>query len=138
MEITEVRVKLNPKKDDHLRGFCTLTFENAFVVRDIKIIGGPQGVFVAMPSRKVMDHCPKCKNKNHLRARYCNHCGTKVHPNMYDEEGVKLFCDVAHPINAACRASVENAILQAFHDEEVLAKQPGYMPRFGDFDEAGD
>ena len=49
MDITEVRVKLMEDSDDRLRAFCSITFDNAFVVRDLKIIEGtianvpPQG-----------------------------------------------------------------------------------------------
>ena len=60
MEITEVRVKLVSNKDDRLKAFCSITMDNEFVVRDIKIIEGSGGYFVAMPSRKMSDHCEKC------------------------------------------------------------------------------
>ena len=36
------------------------------------------GLFVAMPSRKMSDHCNKCGGKNHLRAKYCNNCGGQL------------------------------------------------------------
>ena len=75
MEITEVRVKLVANKDDRLKGFCSMTLDNEFVVRDVKVIEGISGLFVAMPSRKMSDHCEKCGGKNHLRARFCNNCG---------------------------------------------------------------
>ena len=52
MRVTEVRVKLNMHSQDRLRGFCSITLDGCFVVRDIKIIEGPGGLFVAMPSRK--------------------------------------------------------------------------------------
>ena len=54
MEITEVRV--SPiEGDEKLKGFATVIFDNAFVVRDLKIINGQKGLFVAMPSRKMKD-----------------------------------------------------------------------------------
>lgn len=45
MNITEVRVKLVNEngENERLLGFCSVTFDNAFVVRDLKIIGGPKG-----------------------------------------------------------------------------------------------
>ena len=52
MEVTEVRIKLINNPEDRLRGFCSVTFDNCFVVRDLKIIEGNSGPFVAMPSRK--------------------------------------------------------------------------------------
>ncbi len=50
MDITEIRITL--REEDRLRGFANVTFDNAFVVRGIKIIQGTDGYFVAMPSRK--------------------------------------------------------------------------------------
>src|SRR3972149_2441691 len=81
MEITEVRVKLVANKDDRLKAFCSITMDNEFVVRDIKVIEGASGFFVAMPSRKMSDHCEKCGGKNHLRAKFCNNCGAALMEN---------------------------------------------------------
>ena len=58
MEITEVRVKLMDEPGERLQAFCSITFDDAFVVRDLKIIEGATGPFVAMPSRKLTAHCP--------------------------------------------------------------------------------
>ncbi|MCA9412036.1 MAG: septation regulator SpoVG [Candidatus Omnitrophica bacterium] len=55
MEITEVRVYPVNQNDDRLLAFATITFEHAFVVRDLRIIRGKNGLFVAMPSRKRHD-----------------------------------------------------------------------------------
>src|SRR4030066_1228480 len=101
MEISEVRVKLVNNKDDRLKAFCSITMDNEFVVRDIKVIEGASGVFVAMPSRKMSDHCEKCGGNNHLRAKYCNNCGTALKDNRArkDFKGrMKLYADIAHPI----------------------------------------
>ncbi|NIO41765.1 MAG: stage V sporulation protein G, partial [Burkholderiales bacterium] len=57
------------ESEDRLRAFCSITFDDCFVVRDLKIIEGNSGPFVAMPSRKLTSHCPECGSKNHLRAR---------------------------------------------------------------------
>ena len=53
MEITDVRVF--PVDEEKLKGFATVTFDSCFVVRDIKIIAGNNGLFVAMPSKKRKD-----------------------------------------------------------------------------------
>ena len=53
MEITEVRVY--PVDDEKLKAFVTITFDDSFVVRDLKIINGNSGLFVAMPSKKRKD-----------------------------------------------------------------------------------
>ena len=78
MEITEVRIKLMEEASERLQAFCSITFDNSFVVRDLKIIEGANGPFVAMPSRKLTAHCPQCGCKNHLRAAHCNQCGGRL------------------------------------------------------------
>ncbi|MDD3731376.1 MAG: SpoVG family protein [candidate division Zixibacteria bacterium] len=50
MEITEIRVTL--RNEPKLKGFANVTFDNAFVIRGMKIIQGNNGYFVSMPSRK--------------------------------------------------------------------------------------
>jgi stage V sporulation protein G len=56
LEITEVRVTLrDDDKHDRLKAFATMTLNNAFVIRGLKIIQGTNGVFVAMPSRRRPD-----------------------------------------------------------------------------------
>lgn len=131
MEITEVRVKLTSSQSDRVRAFCSVTFDSEFVVRDIKVIEGTNGLFVAMPSRKIADHCPKCRGKNHLRAKFCNECGAKLRDNRAPRNGSgrsKLHADVAHPINMACRERLQEAILAAFNEETESSKKPGYKP----------
>jgi stage V sporulation protein G len=131
MEITEVRVKLVDNKDDRLKAFCSVTMDNEFVVRDIKVIEGSGGFFVAMPSRKMSDHCEKCGGKNHLRAKFCNNCGTSLSENRARKNGkgrMKLHADIAHPINAACRRRIQEKVTAAFKQEVEKSKQPGYKP----------
>jgi len=135
VNITEVRVKLTEAKKNRLQAFCSITIDNDFVVRDLKIIEGYKGAFVAMPSRKLADKCPKCNTKNHLRSRFCNDCGTKLDDKRaLDEAGdeskgkFKLYADTAHPINSKCRDEIEQKVLAAYKVESEKAKQPGYKP----------
>ncbi|HUW83440.1 MAG TPA: SpoVG family protein [Phycisphaerae bacterium] len=131
MEITEVRVKLVQDNTERLRAFCSVTFDGEYVVRDLKIIEGTNGLFVAMPSRKLTDRCPKCRSKNHLRAKFCNECGAKLNENRAGRDSAgrtKLHADVAHPINARCRERIQNAIVEAYEQESERAKEPGYKP----------
>ena len=53
MEVTEVKVF--PVNEEKLKGYATITFDNCFVVRDLKIISGETSLFVAMPSKKKKD-----------------------------------------------------------------------------------
>ncbi len=137
MEITEVRIKLMEEAGERLQAFCSITFDDCFVIRDLKIIDGTNGPFVAMPSRKLTSHCMQCGSKNHLRANYCNECGAKLNPNRapLDEDGrAKLYADIAHPINSACREMIQDRIITEFYDEIERSKQPGYVSRYDDAD----
>ena len=131
MEITEVRVKLIENKDERLKAFCSMTIDDDFVIRDIKIIEGTGGYFVAMPSRKMSDHCSKCGSKNHLRARFCNNCGATL-PEVRgktDVKGrVKFHADIAHPINTHCRQMIQEKVESAFKTELEKSKHPDYKP----------
>jgi stage V sporulation protein G len=135
--ITEVRIKLMEDNNERLQAFCSVTFDNAFVVRDLKIIEGTKGSFVAMPSRKLTDRCPGCGSKNHLRARYCNQCGGKLSEERATRDATgraKLHADIAHPINSACREVIQSAVIKAYQDERERSKQPGYVCTYDDYD----
>jgi stage V sporulation protein G len=137
--ITEVRIKLmeDNNENERLQAFCSVTFDDAYVVRDLKIIEGTKGSFVAMPSRKLTDRCPGCGSKNHLRARFCNSCGGKLDEDRAtrDADGrVKLHADIAHPINSGCREIIQSAVIKSFQDEKERAKLPGYVCTYDEFD----
>ena len=139
MEITEVRIKLMEDSDDRLQAFCSITFDNSFVVRDLKIIDGTNGPFVAMPSRKLTSHCHQCGSKNHLRAQFCNQCGARLREDrtVRDAEGrAKLYADIAHPINSQCREMIQNRVIVEYKAELERAKQPGYASKYDeDYDD---
>jgi len=144
MQVTEVRINLCGNGANRLKAFCSLTFDNTFVIRDVKLIDGNDGLFLAMPSRKLCDHCRRCGEKNHLRARFCNGCGMRLdenrsmqqHPGHGAAQGrVKLHADIAHPINGDCRQLIERQVIGAYHEELERSKQPGYVPPSLDADD---
>lgn len=102
MEITEVRVF--PRNEEKLRAYVTITFDGAFVVRDVKIIQGEkldgphQGLFLAMPSRKLPD-------------------GTHR--------------DIAHPVNAEMRHRIEERVF-AEYQKAVAARPAAPASRHGE------
>lgn len=55
MKISDVRVRLVKKDDSKLKAVASITFDDCFVIHDIKVIDGTDGYFVAMPSRKTSD-----------------------------------------------------------------------------------
>ena len=130
MHLTDVRVHLCGGQGGRLKAFCCLTFDDSFVIRDVKLIEGDAGLFLAMPARKLCDHCSRCNEKNHLRARYCNHCGNRLNENRHGGANtrIKLHADVAHPINPRLRSELEQSVLEAFYREMQRAQEPGYVP----------
>jgi stage V sporulation protein G len=125
MEISDIRVKLIHQSKERLRAVCSVTFDDAFVVRDVKVVDGTSGTFVAMPSRKLSGHCPKCRHKNQIRARFCNECGGKLPPPRPPEDTngrSRYHRDIAHPINTEFREMIQAKVLEAFQQE--LAANP--------------
>ena len=117
MNITDIRVR-RTYQDTRLKALVSVTIDQDLAVHDIKVIEGPERLFVAMPSRK-------------------------------DDNGV--FRDICHPITPQARATLENAILLAYHEyldrakaeasaepQEVAAAYQGSGPHsFGDPDNGG-
>ena len=124
MEITEAKVALRDSPDKKLKAYATVTFDNAFVVRNIKVIEGTNGLFIAMPSRKVKQPCPKCNFKNELRSKYCNQCAASLpqSPTLVEREdsaSVQLeHKDIAHPITQGFRELLQKKVLEAYEQEK--------------------
>jgi len=140
VNITEVRIKLMPSQADgeRLQGFCSITLDHSLVIRDLKIIQGAKGLFVAMPSRKLTDRCGGCHTKNELKANFCSHCGGTLAQDraVKDASGrAKLYADIAHPINQRCREWIQETVLVAFNEELERSLQPGYVCRYDDYGE---
>src|SRR3954454_18918925 len=110
----------NSGSNERLQAFCSITFDDMFVIRDLKIIEGAKGFFVAMPSRKLTDRGHHCGTKHHLRSRFCNQCGSRLDENraLRDADGIaKLPPALAHPMTSACREKIQGAVLATYADE---------------------
>jgi len=53
MNITETRIRLVTKDDSKLKAIATITIDGCMIVHDIKVVEGTDGLFIAMPSRKM-------------------------------------------------------------------------------------
>jgi stage V sporulation protein G len=129
MEITEVRIFLKDSPDKKLKAYATVTFDNAFVVRNIKVIEGASSLFIAMPSRKIKQPCPKCNFKNEVRSKYCNQCAVQLPqvPRPVSEDATASsqseHKDIAHPITQSFREILQKRVLEAYEQEKI--KGPG-------------
>ena len=157
MEITEVRVALReptarppgqtveragaagaPERtgeggETRLKAYATLTFDNCFVVRNVKIIEGKSGLFVAMPSHKPKVACGRCQFKNDFGGRYCCQCGSALSrpaPSGEHESGggtetptpAQAHRDIAHPITVEFRQYLQQKVLAAYEAERAKAQ----------------
>jgi stage V sporulation protein G len=86
MKITEIRILL--RNEERLKAFASVTFDDSFVVRNMKLIQGNKGIFLGMPSRKVSN----------------------------GQSGV-THKDIVHPINKEFREYLETEIIKAYNDE---------------------
>ena len=136
MEITDTRIFLQPKADNKLKAYATITLDNCFVVRNVKVIEGTKGLFVAMPSERVKQPCPKCGFRNVVRSRFCNQCGGTLAQAGYHEERIgdtpeerqAEHRDIAHPITMECREYIQKKVLEAYEAEKSRQGGSGQPP----------
>ena len=118
-QITDVKISLNSDERGKLKAIATMTLDNVFVVKDIKVIDGKRGLFVAMPCSQVTEKCPRCRVKNPINSRYCTNCG-KAFPNnkkISFNSRREDYRDIAHPICKDCRDYIESVILGAYKEK---------------------
>lgn len=125
MEITEVRIFLKDSVDKKLKAYATVTFDNSFVVRNIKIIEGSGGLFIAMPSRKIKQPCPKCGFRNEARSKYCNQCAgplplvtQPISAEAQAQDMQSEHKDIAHPITQQFREYLQKKVFDAYEQEK--------------------
>jgi stage V sporulation protein G len=120
-------VKLVPAGHEHaangrIRGYARIVLDGELVVNDLKVIEGPHGLFVAMPSKDVRDRCVHCGFRTAMRANFCSECGRGLSagravddPRCRDGRGrMSTRIDVAHPITTDLRREIESAVLDAY------------------------
>jgi stage V sporulation protein G len=131
MEITDVRVRLIEHDAEPLRAFCSITLDDDFVVRDLKVVEGTGGLFVAMPSRKMTTSCGRCGHKNPARSKFCNECGGKLRRESGGRDGDgrgKVHREIAHPTNSEFRELIQNLVIEAYQAELQRSADDDYEP----------
>lgn len=124
MEITRVRIRLAPRRSEKLKAFASVIFDNEFIVNQIKLIEGRNGLFVAMPAVKKTVRCPNCGRKNPLRSNYCNNCGKELSHNDINSSEFETE-DIAHPINQEFREYISKTVIEEYNQvlEKVRSKE---------------
>jgi stage V sporulation protein G len=130
----EARLPADPARaagERRLKAYATVTFDHCFVVRNIKIIEGKQGLFVAMPSHKPKAVCPRCYGRNDAGNRFCVQCGVALArqaerafgaPGLPPEAAAHR--DIAHPITVEFRQYLEQTLLAAYEAERARGRVP--------------
>lgn len=127
MQITDVKVRPVSGQSNRVKAYCSITFDNAFVVKDIRIVQGTNGFIVAMPVKKMTFNCFRCGVRNPVNASFCMNCGSKVRapaPKQVGDDGRPITqTDVAHPINLETRKMIEKAVLEEYNKQIEKFKQ---------------
>ena len=92
MDITEVRIHL--RNEDRLKAFATVTFDGVFVVHNMKVVSGNNGLIVCMPSRKIKDG--SYKDIAHPITNDFRHSLEQVILKAYNEELAKGGVPAVH------------------------------------------
>ncbi len=96
MEVTNVKIALK-NTEGTLRAYATVTFDDEFVVKDIKVTETEKGLAMSMPRRKIKLKEEVDESDPEVRA--------------------KLYKDIAHPINSQAREKIEKAIFAEYENE---------------------
>ena len=86
MKITSVKISLMEGQNPSLKAFASITFDDCFVVHDLRIIKNQEKIFVAMPSKKIKD-------------------GNRIGD---------IHKDIAHPIKREMRDLIEKTVLEKY------------------------
>jgi stage V sporulation protein G len=102
MDITDV--KIFPVEEDKLRAYVTITLDHCFVVRDLKVISGTAGLFVAMPAKKRKDgtykdiaHPLNAETRERFEKVVLEHYEKHARDAMPRRPSVEVYADPEHP-----------------------------------------
>ena len=126
MEITDVRVRLASRKRDKVKAFASVTFDSCFVVRNIRLIEGNNGLFLAMPSEEARKSCPQCTSRIPVSSRFCPRCGAHLGDNITTIPK-QSSRDLAHPINQETREYITSKVIDAYN--QLIAESPAPHPK---------
>ncbi len=115
MKITKINLSMLPAGSVPVCAYGTVTFDNQLAVHDLRIIRKEDRLFVAMPNRKRTQPCHKCQTPNAFVHRFCSNCGVALPKSTHDEiPATRPHIDIAHPLTADFRATIEREILEQY------------------------
>ncbi len=119
MEITSIIIR-RLSMESKMRAVVSITFDNAFVVHDVKVIEGARGLFIAMPSRKTAEG--EFKDIVHpINSTFRDELSAAV-LDKYQQAVKEQASGLSHPIHGEEDSLVEPGLLQ----EYGLSMHQGY------------
>ena len=109
MQITDIRFHLPQHTEQRLLAYATITFDECFVVHDIRLLRRGDGILVVLPSKRFRYPCPQCSRKCDFDSQFCKHCGANFKAVVNE-----TFSDIAHPINKEFRHYFDSTIIERF------------------------
>ncbi|MEZ6092940.1 MAG: septation protein SpoVG family protein [Pirellulaceae bacterium] len=125
MEISDIRFSKHESKaanNVQLKGYCSVTFDQSFVVHDVRILKSAEKHIIARPNQRRQTNCSVCYSKNAAASNYCSHCGkpmvlTNTESTASIAASERHHRDIAHPITQDFRKKLEEEILMRFQIE---------------------
>lgn len=129
MKITNIKIELSDSNEVY--AYVTLTFDECFVIHDIRIIKRKDlTAFVCMPNRERKGlTCKGCGYRSKILHRCCAMCGEPI-ANKKTSFEEKAYHDVAHPINSEMREYMNRSIMTAYNEARSLVD--GNLPQMSD------
>jgi DNA-binding cell septation regulator SpoVG len=132
LRITLVQVVVLPPGEQPLCGYCSVTLNECFVINDLRVLLGPDRLFVGMPSHRQTLLCQKCGHRSQDQARSCNACGAPLCEPAPGGAGAaaaveRVPVDIAHPLTSEFRQRLEDAVIAEYLKHvspEYLARLP--------------
>lgn len=121
--ITEIQITIpDPKRDDRVRGYLSIKFNDAYILRDLKIIeknenDGSTKLLLSMPSRDNYVHCvdATCGKRTPAKGRFCMYCRCELpRAARRDDGGEAHYYEVFNPLYSEARKLLEELLFQAF------------------------
>ena len=114
MQITEVRIY--PTNEDLVKAYVTITFDNCLMIREIRVIQGPTGLFVSFPSEKQRDG-------THRQLAYPANAETRMMIQRVILAEYEKIVGKRDPVPSACSASERLKALEQLKNDGLISEE---------------